>query len=378
MSLKKLKKGGLFPSAYVPFSSPKNKKFEEKFRFPTWDEIFKYKITEVEIFPTRNCTENCDGCSVPKVIRWKQEIKKPVFWWQNLIKKLARKKIAYVIIMGGEPTIFPGIEKIIETIADLKRKREINGGIFTDGIPLRLNPKRLDLLIKNGLLEITTHSSVDYLIEKEPPIKMGKGEGTSRYHKAFYGLELLKALKRKSAKMVVANTVLTPANLRQIIPLYKEFERQGIKMTLCSYQWQCHLYQGRKSEDFLNRLTYKHIPKIKKIINFILENEKKRIKEKKERIVANSSRFLRALPYLGVAQPVNCDNFSGPPGVFAVLPDGSLRHCPVVTRLKDIPGCPGCHYGFRDRDPKLEAYLTRMKIFDDQGGLEFPNIIHEI
>lgn len=374
MSLKKIKKGELFESAYVPFSSPKNKKLERGFKFPALREVFKHEISEVEIFPTRNCSENCEGCSVPKVVRWGQERRMSVSWWQKFIQKTAEKGVKYIMIMGGEPTVFPGIEKIIKTIVECK----VKGGIFTDGIPLRQNPKRLELLVQNGLLKMTIHSSVDYLVKKEPPLKMGRKVGTSRYHKSFYGLELLKALKAREAKGVVANTVLSPANLKQIIPLYQELERQGIKMTLCNYQWQCHLYQGRDPKLFTDKLVEKHIPQVREIIGFILRNEKKKIKKGKERTMANSSRFLRALPYLGIAQPVGCNNSSGPPGVFAVLPDGSLRHCPVITRLKDIPGCPGCHYGFRDRSPKLENYLAEMKVFNDPDRLDFPNIIHEI
>lgn len=364
----------MFKTCYVPGSSPKNEELEKEFKFPTLKEVFKYKITEVEIFPTRNCTENCEGCSVPKVIRWGKEKRRPVSWWQKFIKRVAKRGVKYVMIMGGEPTIFPWMEQIIKTIINSK----INGGIFTDGIPFKRNPERLEHFIKNGLLQITTHSSVDYLVKKEPPIKMGKDVGTSRYHKAFYGLELLKALKKRGAKGVVANIVVMPDNLDQIIPLYTKCEKEGIMMTIVPFQWQCHFYQGREELLYANRLKDKHILQIREIIGFILGEEKKKIKKGRRRTVLNSSRFLRALPILGVAQPVNCDNFSGPPGVIAVLPDGSFRHCPVITRLEDIPGCPGCHYGFRDRNQKFENYLKAMEIFDDSKGIDFPNIVHQI
>lgn len=366
----------MFKSCYVPGSSAENNK-PPHFISPTLKEIFKTKITEAEIFPTRNCSENCVGCSVPTTIRWGKEKRKPVAWWQNLILKMVKNKVDYIMIMGGEPTTYPSIEKLISLLAKLKKQGKINGGIFTDGIPLRRTPERLELLITNGLLDLTTHSSVDYLVENEPPMNAGRQLGTSRKHKAFYGLELLKALKKRGAKSVVANTVVMPDNLNQIIPLYKKFEDEEINMTIVPIQWQCHLYQGRKAEDFLNRLTIKDTTEITKIINFVLDKERKKVSHGKKRTVLNSSRYLRALPFLGVAQPLGCNNFSGPPGVIAVLPDGSLRHCPIVTRLSDVSGCPGCHYGFRDRDQKFDSYLKAMGIFEDQNEKDFPNIVHQ-
>lgn len=369
-----MKKHKLFNSAYVPGSSPKEGNLEKDFEFPSLEEILQYKPTEAEIFPTRNCSENCSGCSVPMAIRWTKEERKPTRWWVEFIQKIAKGGVKYVMIMGGEPTIFPGIEEIVKAIIRAK----INGAIFTDGIPLKRNPERLEKLIMAGLLKITIFSSVDYLVKKEPSREMGKDMGTSRYHKAFYGLGLLKALKKRGAKAVVANIVLTPDNLEQIIPLYKELEKVGVYMTLCTLQWQCHFFQRRDSKDFSRPLTWKHIPKIEEVINFILEREKRKIKEGKERTVVNSSRFFRAMPYLGVAQPISCNNFSGPPGVFAVLPDGSLRHCPVISNLEDVLRCPGCHYGFRDRDPKFEDYLKAMKIFEELERIDFPNIVHQI
>ncbi len=368
----------LFRPVYVPGSSPKNEKQEKNFKFPTLKEIFQYPISEVEIFPTRQCAENCVGCSVPTQIRWGQETRMPVEWWIDFIKNMARRGVNYIMIMGGEPTTYPGIEKIIKILAELKQEKKINGGIFTDGIPLCRNPQRLEFLIANGLLEITTHSSVDFLVEKEPLLEEGKKVITSRHHKAFYGLEILQILKKKGARGVVANTVVMPDNLDQIIPLYRKCEAEGIIMTIVPFQWQCHLYQGREKSSFTNYLTDKHILKLKKIVNFILKNEKDKIEKGEERTVLNSSRFLRAIPTLGVAQPVNCNNFAGPPGVFAVLPDGTFRHCPVVTKLEDVWRCPGCHYGFRDRNPKFENYLEAMGIFDDPEGKDFPNIVHQI
>lgn len=366
----------LVNAVYIPGSTPLTSDIKKPkgFRLPQLADIFRYPVSAVEIYPTRNCPENCDGCSVPVSVRWGREERKDPDWWVKTIKELDRRGLTYCMILGGEPVGYPGIERIIKTLSETKK---MNGGLFTDGIILKKFPQRMDLLMENGLRDLTVHSSVDFLVAKEPPLEMRRDIGGSRFHKAFYGLELLSLLKNKGVKRVIANAVVMKGNLDQILPIYYELEKREICLSLTPYQWQVHLYQGRPESEYTSRLTYEDSVKIKEIMEIIIANEKRRIKKRKTRIIANSSRYLRAISDLGITQTLGCNNSYQVPGVFTIMPDGSFRHCPTVATMEQVKGCPGCHYGYRDRDPRYEEFLAKMKIYDDPNGEEFGNIIHK-
>ena len=336
-------------------------------------------ITHAEIFPTMYCNLRCPYCIVParKIIKDEQPIEK----WIEYVDKLENIGVRFVLIMGGEPTVKKGI---VELIAHLSQKKTMDYGLSTNGV---ISKKKLEGLIEAGLRNVIV--SVDEIVTK--PSKL-QDCGSIKY-KSYHALRLMERLRELGIENRVANFTINADNLDKVLSVYQHLSQRDIIMNLCVMQWLKYVKGKNPGGDtyeidqkeiekrFPGRLTEKHRPILKGIIDELIKIELENIKKGKGRTLANSYQYLKNLSTIGIDQKPRCNT----PATIAVGYTGQIGYCPgqrgetwnkfhmdnfdleqcrqyLEFWGEDALGsaCPGCTFSFRDRTNDFD-YLGKQK-----------------
>ena len=342
---------------------------------PTLDDIFQYDRIAAEIYLTRTCALNCEGCSVPVGVRWAKEERQPVQDWMRAINALHERGLEAVKFIGGEVGTLPWLAEVAGFAVD----EGMRVSIFTDGVPFLQDPEKFRAVMKETEGKVLWMTSVDFVPPTEEMARAaGKNEDLARRFKAQRGINFIKMV-REAGGVVIGHMMLHEPNMNEILAVYQAVRKNGGIFSVGTMQKACHLYQGRHPDAYRHALAPLHAGVIAEQMMRLVALEDENIK-RGVRTLANSRAHLHTTATAGIHQNIGCsDNAIGPPGVFALMPDGTLRGCPVIMTEQQIRGCPGCAYAvFRDGDPRWSNYLSREGFYkcppdkDDFPSLFYP------
>lgn len=318
------------------------------------------KVNEAEIEITMRCNLNCEGCYKWDSRHIGRELS--IDEWKKVIDNLKTCGIKLVNLIGGEPTVVPGIEELIVYI---NSKPGIDYVLSTNGV---IAEPVLKKLLKAGLKNVIV--SVDGIFDKNE-IKEKKYE--DRIYKSIVGLELLRRLKKKGVKELSVNFMVMRKNIDQILPTYELLASEGFLFNLIPLQF---LKYGLP-EEYPIRLVEADGPKLAGILEKLME-----IKKKSNTKVVNSIVFLRNFADFAIKQNFKCGQLR----MLGITRDGKITYCVgqdgeigesgefnaldlTPKKLgellkkwpKDVVGgaCPGCTFTCRDRTNDFE-YLEKL------------------
>ncbi len=388
----------------IPLERKVIAKFQEARTYQDWEAVdqakqlglLRPKIRHAELSPTFRCPEDCGGCPDRASLHVGDPPEKQIGEkeWLAIADRMIKLGVEYFMLIGGTIDGNPATRKLMTHI--LSKKPPVDVAWFTDGIMLQ-NWKTgehnilFELLRKEGnMLGLTTHVSADYFVREgtnlegailDPKIRWENEFGGSRYYKSAFGERLARTLIRFKAKRAVLNTAISAHNLDQVIPIYnyvaklQDYARKidsptVVLYTFSPWQWRVHLARGDNPKNY-NRaslLSQKHVPKLKKISEFLLQDTWKRIKEGRPRVAANSSGYIAGLVHHGIFQDTPCDPESGE---ITAEPSGRIRMDPIFVSARVLKHAFSS-YGYRDRDidkPPFSIYDKKLL------GPAFPNLI---
>ena len=200
------------------------------------------KIVNVGIRLTRQCNMKCTYCNIQNTVRsdltldnWKKAI--------DIIKSLGAKEI---VILGGEPTLYPNIVELVEYIThDAKLKCSLTTNAYG-------NFELVKELLNHGLNYIGV--SVDNLNFKNSISPL----------KSKNGLKLIDYLRNIFSNPNIINyTVLNKNNVNSIIELIKYMNNKNVSTYILPFHWGNEgTFDHRKDDEryaFVNEKILRYI-----------------------------------------------------------------------------------------------------------------------
>jgi hypothetical protein len=222
-------------------------------------------------------------------------------------------------------------------------------------------------------------TSADYPAPtEEMKAAAGKDEKLARRYKAERGHKFVDMVAGAGGH-VISHMMVHKPNTDLIEEVYQEVIGRGGMFSLGTAQVSAHMFQGRLPSDFTTGLSAEDAQILDNQITRLVLAEDDRLKKGDPRTLANSRAHLMTTKSVGIRQDIGCnDEKIGPPGVFAVMPDGSMRGCPVIMNQEQICKCPGCAYAvFRDGDPRWARYLQESGEYQSADGkIDFPSLFY--
>lgn len=342
---------------------------------PTLDDIFLAGDRfAAECYLTRTCALDCTGCSVPKSMRWAKETRQEPAAWMRGIHALREWGLRALKFIGGEVGTIPWLADV----AGFAIEEGIHVSIFTDGVPFLDDPPKFEAVMKETNGEVLWMTSVDFVPPTEEMARRrGKEENTARRFKAQRGTRFIDMVKGAGG-VVIGHMMVHQPNVAEIGDVYAEVSGRGGLFSVGTMQVNAHLYQGRHPDAYKQALTGDDEQAVIEQIEQLIAIEDTNVHHG-HRTIANSRAHLATTATVGIQQNIGCsDSAIGPPSVFAVMPDGSLRGCPVIMTQPQIEACPGCAYAvFRDGDPRWAEYLGNNGYYQTPTDREdFPSLFY--
>lgn len=230
--------------------------------------MFKNGITTVGIRLTRRCNMKCMYCNIQDTVRKELGLAD----WKKAIDIIKELDVGEIVILGGEPTLYPNIIDLVDYIAN---KKHIKCSLTTNAL------KNFDLileLLNSGLNSLGV--SVDNLNIKKSisPIK------------AKNGLELIDYLIHNyiSPNINIINyTVLNKNNIDTIFDLIEYMDKKGVQTYILPFHWGNEgVFDHRRDNKKYAFVTKEEVRKYNNVINEIIAMKKKGYR------VKNSIKFL--------------------------------------------------------------------------------------
>lgn len=224
------------------------------------------KIVNVGIRLTRQCNMKCMYCNIQNTIRkdltlneWKKAI--------DIIKNLGVKEI---VILGGEPTLYPYILELVEYIS---KQAKLTCNLTTNAFG---NFDLVKQLLENGLNSLGV--SIDDLQFKNSISPL----------KAKNGLNLIEYLIRNSVDYNITNyTVLNKKNVNSVVGLIKYMNEKNISTYILPFHWGNEgTFDHRKNNEKFAFMTDEDIKNYIDTIDKIIDMKKSGFK------IKNSIEFL--------------------------------------------------------------------------------------
>lgn len=228
--------------------------------------INKSKVVNAGIRITRNCNMKCQYCNIQNTIRNELTFDE----WKKAIKIMQTIGANKLVILGGEPTVYPHIVELVDYVVnDLK----MICNLTTNGL------ENFDIIIKlldNGLNSIGI--SVDTLDIKKSISPL----------KAKNGLKLIDYLLSTTKKTNITNyTVLNKTNVDTIVETIKFMNGKSIATYILPFHWGNEgIFDHRKNDSKFAFVSDEDISMYKKTIDQIIELKEKGYK------INNSFEFL--------------------------------------------------------------------------------------
>lgn len=171
-------------------------------------------ITEAQVLLTRRCNLDCSYC---KLTRKKMNELSPNQWKRSFLN-MESIGIRTVKILGGEPTIFEGIEELIRFIND---NTGLRFALLSNSV---MSDEKLNRLAEAGIQGY--FASVDKITDI-------KKNNTHSGVKSRCGFEKLLKLRDMGVRILGANIVITKENLHDLPEMISELTENGIWSNLC-------------------------------------------------------------------------------------------------------------------------------------------------
>ena len=196
--------------------------------------------------------------------------------WLNAFRIMDKIGIKKVNILGGEPTMFIGIEKVIEYIIN---ETKMECSMITNSLDSRQTVlKLIDIGLKNISVSI---DSMDM-------------EKSISSIKAKRGLELLNLLDQRNLLKNLNFKVYTGLNMKNIDiveDLVKHMTKLGVYVYFLPFHWsEDDVYEHRKSNNQLGFVTDDNINHLKQVLNRLINMKKDKY------LISNSIRYLEDIP----------------------------------------------------------------------------------
>lgn len=288
-------------------------------------------------FVTDTCDLTCNGCPYPgqpkeqKALLRSRELV-PAQWVEKN-NWLYDGGVRQFCIMGGEPASYQGIDEVIKGITAHPDAFVL---LSTTGIHL-LKDESLRERVVDALKQPVGRQfknafaiSFDGLPYKDTSLDR------SRSHKAKAGLELARIVRERYGDQItfIANVMVTPTSLPEILEIQSFLEDNGVCTNLCTQQVKCF---GATDSVF----DASHTPELERVAVGMLRR-KNRDRFNSNPSIVNSAAFLSQLPGIIGQEDYRCwEEFKGSP-VIDVGSDGSIKYCNWIGQNSEggTPGIP--------------------------------------
>lgn len=286
---------------------------------------------------TRRCNLSCEYCKIIKKRVKEISVKE----WEKVFDILNSLNVRFVKLMGGEPTLFKDLERLIKYANENTR---IRVAVFSNSI---FNKEKLESLIAAGLKEYIT--SIDTL---------KSANNVDSVIKSQAGLKALIFLKKKGITHLQANIVVCKNNILEVSNIIEYLSERGICSSLSPIHWGKEEFWEYRCKESGFKLTKNDLPLIKKLSKNLLKMKKSGT------LIANSELYIKNWPEFAI----NLKWFCKIPPVLWIDSDGSMMCCCDIkgknvskysvfdlankeklecfTRdaIEDVKGCRGCFY----------------------------------
>lgn len=306
------------------------------------------KIVNAGIRLTRQCNMKCMYCNIQNTVRkdltlseWKKAV--------DIIKDLGAREI---VILGGEPTLYPNIIELVEYIS---KQAKLTCNLTTNAFG---NFDLVRQLFENGLSSLGV--SIDNLDLKNSISPL----------KAKNGLNLIEYLNCNYDNPNITNyTVLNKKNVNSVIDLIKHMNEKGVNTYILPFHWGNegtfdHRKNNEKFAFITNEDIRNYIDTIDKIID--MKNSGFKIKNSIE-FLENSKKHIKNLDWKcnGLSElridsdgklVCCCDKIGNVNKEFTIFNLKERLDEFYLEREKDVENCKGCLW-----PSSFEAELKRRK-----------------
>jgi len=242
---------------------------------------------------TQRCNLHCKHCT------WTNKVTKdlPLSEWKTIIDKLQEKGVAGIVIEGGEPTLYDGVDKIVEYV----KSKNLYAILITNGTR--------DI---SGINPDVFWVSVDGTKESDNAIR-----GPGHFEKAT------ETIKSNPDKKIVILSTISKTNSEDIEAICKYFsETSPVFGLMFNFE-----YQYGDIEDFA------------------LETEQRRIVA--EKIIGFKEKYPKILSSLSYLKSVGKNKKCYPWLLVSVTADGKQRNDCMIRHIEkdDCTKCDMCCYG---------------------------------
>jgi len=302
------------------------------------------------VYITRQCNLNCGYCTVIK----KEVEELDVDQWIKAFSILEKIGIEKIAILGGEPTIKPGIDRIIRYLTE-KTKMEVS--LISNGTA---EPSQLKGLVDAGLKRFS--SSVDTLDDNS------LDSCTSL--KSKKALEHFEKMQAWGAEHITAYFVMSAITMKQVVDVVKNLSKKNVWLYILPYHY------ATSGEDFWETRDLKkntdlaiaedHLPEFQSIMETLVSMKEEGY------LISNSESYLLDLPKKIVNFDWHCEEYITELRVDA---DGSLMCC------HDNKGERSSEFTIFDieDDEKFKEFQNRRKLDAEEcPGCLWPSQYHSV
>lgn len=260
------------------------------------------KITEAQLFLTRDCNLRCGYCNLVKSgdELWDEL---DIDGWKRAYDNMEDICIKTVKLLGGEPTVKPWFSDLIEYASQSMIKTALlSNSCFDD--------RTIEKLVKVGLWGY--FASIDGLSNID--IKTVGEDVAKKSHKGYL---MLKKLKEKGIPLLAANVVINRQNIYEIPELVQRLSDEGFYVNLCIVQYTNQQKEFSKPLKDRYRFNEEDREDLEKLAAKLI-----RMKDSGVRLSVPES-YIKDMPLFGINSNWQCDDFYQ----LRVDSDGGLMLC---------------------------------------------------
>lgn len=327
---------------------------------------------KAEILLTQQCNLRCSYCGI---------IKNPcsditVDQWKRNFEALKRMGLSFAVLYGGEPTVYPGFEDVVDFLNDIELPYTVITNCTKPVLLERVIPKLPGFTV-----------SID-----SPPDLMLDGQSAGSYRKTNNGYQMIEYARKCGVKDITVCITVHKKNLPHLLSMVDYFLDRDIWVitTLIHHSQKTGIYSYRASTNKVQEMVLgkSDLPLLRATSNGLIDRFW--AGKKVHNIPAYYRKWVDPVAY---RLNWKCNGFQ----CLSIMPDGTLRPCldfqgkgimKQYTVLDlyankdqlrqtidkkvayDMAKCPGCFW-----DPKwMSSWLLNNKVGCEHGGKIFDHL----
>lgn len=325
------------------------------------------KITEAQIFLTRECNLKCGYCNIVR-----DDMNELGFEeWKKAYDNMENIGIKTVKVMGGEPTVKKWLPGLLEYIS----KGSIRTAILSNSL---FDDQTMERLVDAGLWGY--FASVDGLSDILGGIKTF---GEDAAEKSSEGYKMLHKLKERGVPLLAANVVINKPNMHEVPEVAQRLSNDGFYVNLCTVQHTKNRKEFSRtnvSDDY--RFTEEGSEHLEELANKLIQKKRSGVK------ITVPETYIRDIPVYGINCDWKCEDISQ----LRIDADGSLMLCneyrtPLADKYnitsitlenyerflrdwkesRDIIDCDGCYWScFLQAEDNIRNGLEEFHYFKNK------------